>query len=105
MRVNKRKTSISAKKNKPPIKPKNKEQRAREYLTQPEVEKLRKAAKKFSRHSHRDDTLILLMFRHAFRVGEIVALRWEQIDLKKGLLHVTRSKNGVPSTHPLRGIE
>lgn len=51
------------------------------------------------------DTLILLMFRHALRVSEVIALRWEQVDLKKGLLHVNRRKNGLPSTHPLRGIE
>lgn len=46
-----------------------------------------------------------MMFRHAFRIGEIIALRWDQVDLKKGLLHVNRLKNGLPSTHPLRGIE
>ena len=27
------------------------------------------------------------------------------VDLKQGLLHVTRLKNGVPSVHPLRGSE
>ena len=32
-------------------------------------------------------------------------MRWEQIDLQKGLLHVTGLKNGLPSTHPIRGIE
>jgi type 1 fimbriae regulatory protein FimB/type 1 fimbriae regulatory protein FimE len=32
-------------------------------------------------------------------------LRWEQVELKAGLLHVNRLKNGVPSTHPLRGPE
>lgn len=102
MQNNKDKTSFSAK---PPIKPKNKDRRAREHLTQEEVERLRKAARKHGRNGHRDDTLILLMFRHALRVGELNALRWEQIDLKKGLLHVYRLKNGIPSTHPLRGIE
>ena len=45
------------------------------------------------------------MFRHALRVSEVISLRWEQIDLKQGLLHVCRLKNGLPSTHPLRGIE
>jgi type 1 fimbriae regulatory protein FimE len=45
------------------------------------------------------------MFRHALRVSEAVALRWDQIDLKKGLLHVSRIKNGLDATHPLRGIE
>jgi type 1 fimbriae regulatory protein FimE len=34
-----------------------------------------------------------------------VALRWDQVDLEQGLLHVARLKNGVPSTHPLRGPE
>lgn len=89
----------------PPTKPKNKDKRSREYLTQEEIERLRKAARKHGRNRHRDDTLILMMFRHAFRVGELVSLRWEQIDLKKGLLHVYRLKNGLPSTHPLRNIE
>jgi integrase len=32
-------------------------------------------------------------------------LRWEQVDLKTGSLHVRRVKNGTPSTHPLTGRE
>jgi len=32
-------------------------------------------------------------------------LRWEQIDFKTASLHVTRGKNGTPSTHPLTGRE
>jgi integrase len=39
--------------------------------------------------------------RHGFRVSELCELRWDQIDLRAGLIHVTRKKNGVPSTHPL----
>jgi len=64
-----------------------------------------KAAKTMGRHSHRNETLILLAFRHGLRVSELVALRWDQIELKRGVLHVTRNKNGSPSTHPLRGPE
>jgi type 1 fimbriae regulatory protein FimB/type 1 fimbriae regulatory protein FimE len=45
------------------------------------------------------------MFRHGLRVSEAVSLRWEQVDLKTGLLHVQLLKHGVPSTHPLRGPE
>jgi len=44
-------------------------------------------------------------FGHGLRVSELVALRWDQIDLEQGLLHVSRLKHGVPSTHPLRGPE
>ena len=88
----------------PPIKKKNTELRTREYLTQQEIARIRKAAKQSARHGHRNDTLILMMFRHALRVGEAVDLRWEQVDLKRAELHVTRLKNGRPSTHPLDSI-
>jgi site-specific recombinase XerD len=100
-------TPFSAKSQKslPPRKPENLSRRTREYLTDSEVEDLRKAASKTGRHSLRDATLILLMFRHALRVSEAISLRWEQVDFRKGLLHVTRAKNGTPSTHPLRGVE
>jgi type 1 fimbriae regulatory protein FimE len=35
----------------------------------------------------------------------VVSLRWDQVDLKQGLLHVARSKNGTPSNHPIREPE
>ena len=63
------------------------------------------AARKIGRHGHRDATLILLAYRHGLRVSELVSLRWEQVDLKQGLLHVNRVKNGTASTHPVRGPE
>ena len=89
----------------PPQKPKNIDQRKREYLSDSEVEQLMKAARGQGRHGLRDETLILIMFRHGLRVSEIIALRWEQVDLKKGHLYVNRLKNGLPSIHPIRGIE
>lgn len=51
-----------------------------------------KAAGNTGRHGHRDATLILLAYRHGLRVSELVSLRWEQIDLKQGILHVNRLK-------------
>jgi type 1 fimbriae regulatory protein FimE len=57
------------------------------------------------RHGVRDSTLILIAYRHGLRVSELVSLRWDQIDLTQGLLHVARMKNGLPSVHPLRGPE
>jgi len=89
----------------PPRRLPNRLRRSREHLTPHEVERLMKAAGTTGRHGHRDRTLILLAYRHGLRVSELVALRWEQIDLRQGLLHVTRLKNGVPSTHPVRGLE
>lgn len=88
-----------------PRRPRNKEVRAREFLTPDEVEALTKVASNSGRHGHRDATLILLAYRHGLRVSELVSLRWDQVDLKQGLLHVSRRKNGTPSTHPLRGPE
>ena len=77
----------------------------REYLLPDEVEAVVKAAKGLGHHGQRDYTLVLIAFRHGLRVAEMVALRWDMVDLKRGLLHVTRLKNGVASTHPLRGPE
>ena len=88
-----------------PRRPKNRDVRTREYLTENEVDALIHAARNIGRHGHRDSTLILLMYRHGLRVSEAIALRWEQVDLKQGLIHINRLKNGTPSTHPLRGPE
>ena len=89
----------------PPCKRPNAASRNREYLTPAEVDRLREAAAKRGRHGNRDATMILLAYRHGLRVSELIALRWEQIDLRQGVLHVRRRKNGSPSTHPLHGPE
>ena len=89
----------------PPLRRKNKDLRSREYLTSEEVDQLITAARSLGRHGHRDMTMILLMFRHGLRVSELVTLRWDMIDMKQGVMHVSRLKNGVSSTHPLRGPE
>ena len=47
----------------------------------------------------------MLSYRHGLRVTELVSLRWEQVDLKQGLMHINRLKQGTPSVHPLRGPE
>lgn len=89
----------------PPARQTNAERRPREYLTPKEVDRLIKAAGQLGRHQHRDKTLLLVTFRHALRVTELVNLRWSMVDLEQGLLHVVRLKNGVPSVHPLGGEE
>ena len=89
----------------PPPKVPNADRRSREHLTPAEINRLIVAAQQLGRHGQRDATMILLAYRHGLRVSELVALRREQIDLHQGLLHVRRRKNGLPSTHPLRGPE
>jgi len=41
------------------------------------------------------------MYRHGFRVAEIVRLRWDMLVLKAAVVHVRRVKNGVAAVHPL----
>jgi type 1 fimbriae regulatory protein FimB/type 1 fimbriae regulatory protein FimE len=89
----------------PPLRKRNKDVRSREYLTPDEVDQLIAAAGSTGRHKHRDRTMILVAYRHGLRVSELVSLRWDQVDLKQGHLHVQRVKNGSPSTHPIRGPE
>jgi integrase len=87
-----------------PLRRPNAELRTREYLTDAEVEKLTEAAKA-NRYGQRDATMILMAYRHGFRVSELVDLRWDQIDFARGTLAVRRSKRGTPSTHPIMGDE
>ena len=81
----------------------NSEYRPREYLTPKEIELLRKSARERGRYGHRDPTMILVAYRHGLRSAEVCALRWDQVDLAHGLLHVRRVKNGMPSVHPMGG--
>jgi type 1 fimbriae regulatory protein FimB/type 1 fimbriae regulatory protein FimE len=69
------------------------------------VDKLMKAAGAIGRHGHRDSRLLFVAYRHGLRVSEVTSLRWDQVDMKQGLMHVNRVKNGLPSTHPIRGPE
>ncbi len=89
----------------PPRRVTNAERRSREHLTMAEVERLIVSANKTGRHGVRDGALVLIAYRHGLRVSELVGLRWEQVDLSRGSLHVNRRKNGDATTHPLSGRE
>src|SRR3984893_8137822 len=79
--------------------------RVREYLTEKEVERLIDAARRRGRNGTRDAAAILLAYRHGLRAQELCSLRWAQIDLRNGRLHVNRAKGGIESVHPLHGPE
>jgi site-specific recombinase XerD len=79
----------------PPLRRLNADVRAREYLTDAEIE----------RYAHRDATMILLAYRHGLRVAELVMLRWDAIEFAHGRLHVRRVKGSSDSVHPFSGRE
>ena len=76
----------------------------RKHLVSAEVDKLL-AATKGSRNEARDRCLLLLMFRHGLRVSEACGLVLSQVDTESRVLHVKRLKEGLSTTHPLRGDE
>ena len=84
-----------------PTRKKNVEYRSREYLTEREVDRMLKAVS--GRHPVRDKLAILLMYRHALRVSELLDLRWSDIDRDKARLNVRRKKNGLDTVHPIQG--
>ena len=78
--------------------------RPREYLTEKEIEQLMDAARQ-NRWGHRDATAILLAYRHGLRASELVNVRWDDLDLTTGRMHVRRAKGGEASVHPIGGKE
>ena len=79
--------------------------RTRSHLTPDEVEALTTAAGQVGRHRLRDRLMVLVAYRHALRVTELVNLKWDQIDFRGARMHVTRLKKGTPATHPIEGDE
>ena len=77
----------------PPVKPRNKKVRKREYLERDQVAQLMKAANQLGRLGHRDSTMILIAFRHGLRAKELTSmLDWRQVDLVGKTLAVLRCK-------------
>jgi type 1 fimbriae regulatory protein FimB/type 1 fimbriae regulatory protein FimE len=74
-----------------PRRPKNKDLRTREHLTEKEVERLIKAVGD-NRYGHRDGTMVLIAFRHGLRASELCDLRWDQVDFAQGGRTTTQSQ-------------
>lgn len=102
-----RDTSTAEKRTVPPKRRPNASVRTREHLTEREVESLIAAARGEDgrRYGHRDATMILIAFRHALRVSELVNLRWSDIEFKSARLHVHRLKGSISGVHPVEGDE
>lgn len=87
-----------------PTRRRNSELRPREHLTEREVDKLIEAAKG-NRHGARDNTMILIGFRHGLRASELCELQWSDVEFESATLHIRRVKGGTTGTHPLLGDE
>ena len=63
----------------------------RQALTQNELDRLFAALKR-NRHGHRDYMVALVTFLHGLRVSELIDLRWDDIDWRKGTIAIRRLK-------------
>ena len=76
--------------------------RLRSHLIPKELEKLLQIAEDDPENGLRNRTLILVMTRHALRVGETVDLRWSvDLDWEQRTLLCRRLKSGRDGLHPL----
>jgi integrase len=74
---------------------------ARRHLRPAEANRLIAAAGQRGRHPIRDQVLVRLVYRHGLRASEAVGLRWSQIDLEAGVIHIVRVKGSQDSTHTM----
>lgn len=73
------------------------------YLSKAERENLLSACQLTDKRKRFLYPLVLLALSTGMRKGEILALRWRDVDLVKGILRVEDSKNGEKRSLPLTG--
>ncbi len=75
--------------------------KAKNFITTHELSLLLKGAGE-SRHPARNQAMISVMFWHGLRVTELCQLNDADLDIKAGRLFVSRIKNSLSCTHPVR---
>lgn len=69
------------------------------HLTGREVSQLIEAAAE-GRNKERDRCILLLSYRHGYRVSELCRLPLDHVDIEGGVLHVKRLKRGLSTAIP-----
>lgn len=73
-------------------------------LTEGEVARFLKAAK-VGRYGIRDYALMLVAYRHGFRVSELIDIRMSEVDLESAHLQVRRLKGSMSTKQGIEGDE
>ncbi|PKO82392.1 MAG: hypothetical protein CVU19_01885 [Betaproteobacteria bacterium HGW-Betaproteobacteria-13] len=77
------------------------ERTKRNFLTPAEMELLLRATKA-GRYSLRDYAMLLVAYRHGFRVSELVSLARRDVSLAEARIWCGRKKNGLSTSHPFK---
>jgi integrase len=78
----------------------------RRCLSPDEAHRLIETVGLHGRHRFRDKVLVGLVYRHGMRGSEAVKLRWSDMDLESGILHLVRTRRGdVDTAHSLNDDE
>jgi type 1 fimbriae regulatory protein FimB len=80
------------------------DERQKNFLTEAEIETFLKSSRR-GRHGVRNFAMMLLAYRHALRVSELVNIRMADLDLDTGRLFVRRNKGSLSTSQPLEGDE
>jgi len=72
------------------------DKKGKDFLTEGEMKRLLDAAKG-GRYGRRDYLMLLMAYRHGFRVSELIDLRLKDIDLDTSRLYVRRKKGSLSS--------
>lgn len=79
-------------------------EKGKDFLSEDQIKEMLKLAKQ-TRYPKRNYLILLLMFRHGYRVSELLKTELVDVDLKRGRLWVRRSKEGLSTEQPLEGDE